>query len=398
MARLSYMLSVAVAVLAAFLGFTSCEALVEEVMEVSVKTSVVGGDSGQMFVSVKCDGEWTLSLTSGTGTVDWARLCVTSGSGDLNNVVLSYEKNTTNGSRSMMIDLVSGTSKVSCKVTQTAEVSDSGNGSGNGSGSSSGDGPDGGMNLSSTGWLELPDMGDSSLDYYTHSFTMGGKKYRNYSFGWSQKDLVSLWVAYPLCKMYSSGSAGRTDEWAYDPLLGSSSSNPGPGYGGDYARGHQLPSGDRQCCVEANQQTFYGTNITPQLNSHNGGIWLDLENKVRTLADKADTMYVVTGCVVKNSTTFTQDTDKRKMTVPTAYFKALLRYSKSSTLGQWNMAGFYLEHRSYNEALSKKHCMSIDELEKITGLDFFVNLPAKIGKDQAAQLEAADPADSNIWW
>lgn len=116
------------------------------------------------------------------------------------------------------------------------------------------------------------------------------------------------------------------------------------------------------------------------------------------MAEKADTMYVVTGCVVKNSTTFTQDTDKRKMTVPTAYFKALLRYSKSSTLGQWNMAGFYLEHRSYSESLSKKHCMSIDELEKITGLDFFANLPAKIGKDQAAQLEAADPSGSNVWW
>lgn len=398
MARLSYMLSLTVVALAAFLGFSSCEALVDEVMEVSVKSPVVSSDSGQMFVSVRCDGEWTLSLTSGAGAVDWASLSVTSGSGDLNNIVLSYEKNTANGSRSLMIDLVSGTSMVSCKVTQAAAVSESEPGGGPGSGSGSGNGSGNGMNLSNTGWMELPDMSDTSLDYYTHSFTMGGKKYRNYSFGWSQKDLVSVWVAYPLCKMYSSGNAGRTDEWAYDHLLGSSSSNPGPGYGGSYARGHQLPSGDRQCCVEANAQTFYGTNITPQLNAHNEGIWLELENKVRTMAEKADTMYVVTGCVVKNSTTFTQDTDKRKMTVPTAYFKALLRYSKSSTLGQWNMAGFYLEHRSYSESLSKKHCMSIDELEKITGLDFFANLPAKIGKDQAAQLEAADPSGSNVWW
>ena len=41
------------------------------------------------------------------------------------------------------------------------------------------------------------------LEYYTHSFKMGGRTYRNYSFGWSQKDRIALWVAYPLCKLYT---------------------------------------------------------------------------------------------------------------------------------------------------------------------------------------------------
>jgi endonuclease G len=86
------------------------------------------------------------------------------------------------------------------------------------------------------------------------------------------------------------------------------------------------------------------------------------------------------------------------MTVPVAYFKALLRYSKSSTLGQWSGAAFYLEHKVYSEALGKKHSMSIDELEEITGIDFFANLPAKIGESQAAAIEAADPSQSAIWW
>lgn len=250
----------------------------------------------------------------------------------------------------------------------------------------------------SADWLELPDMSDVSLDYHSHSFNMGGKNYRNYSFAWSRKDLVSVWVAYPLCRMHLKGNSGRTEEWACDPLLGSLSSNPGPGYGGKYARGHQLPSADRKCCTEANLQTFYGTNITPQLDSHNGGIWLELEEKVRNIAMDSDTLYVVTGCLVKNSRTYTHDTDGKRMTVPEAYFKALLRYDRSSVSGQWSMAGFFLEHRDYKEPLSEVHSMSIDELEEITGLDFFVNLPARTGPERAAMLEASDPKETNVWW
>ena len=242
-------------------------------------------------------------------------------------------------------------------------------------------------------------MDDPALGYYSHSFKMDdGKTYRNYSFGWSQKDRVALWVAYPLCKFYTNGSAGRTNAWALDPLLGEDSAAPFGGYAGSYARGHQIPSADRQCCYDANAQTFYGTNMTPQLNAHNEGIWADLEGKVRGWADTSDTTYVVTGVTVSASSKKEEDSYGNSVTIPDAYFKAILKYSKSSTLGTWNAAAFYLEHRAYSGSITKSHSMSIDELEEITGIDFFVNLPAKVGEEQAAKLEAADPASSSAWW
>ena len=271
----------------------------------------------------------------------------------------------------------------------------------NGSGDNgSGDGGDdsGSSDLAVTGWLELPAMDNPDLGYYTHSFKMNGNTYRNYSFGWSQKDRVALWVAYPLCKLYTNGSAGRTNAWALDPLLGNDSAAPFGGYAGDYARGHQLPSADRQCCYDANAQTFYGTNMTPQLNEHNERIWADLESKVRGYANTSDTTYVVTGVMVSSSSKKERDSYGQSVTIPDAYFKAVLKYSKSSTLGAWNAAAFYLEHRAYSGSVSKEHSMSIDELEEMTGIDFFVNLPAKIGEEQAAKLEAADPANSSVWW
>ena len=42
--------------------------------------------------------------------------------------------------------------------------------------------------------------------------------------------------------------------------------------------------------------------------------------------------------------------------------------------------------------------MSVDDLEKKLNIDFFVNLPAKVGEETAARIEAENPADISWWW
>lgn len=383
----------------ALLAFSCTKQDAEVTLDVSAEYPTLSAKAGEIFVRVRSNSEWTAYLADdNTGSpIDWARLNATSGSGD-RNLILSYDANThETQARKVRITVSCGKIAKMVTVEQVA------------AGVQPEPDPDPvppSTDLSKVNWMELPAMDDPDLGYYSHSFEMNGQTYRNYSFGWSQKDLVSLWVAYPLCSMYTIKNVSRTDEWAYDPLLGKDSSAPFSYYGrlspgskenDPYARGHQLPSADRLCCREANVQTFYGTNMTPQLFDHNGGIWSDLEGKVRNIAEKSDTTYVVTGCIVEGGKTV-YDFDDKKMTVPTAYFKALLRYSRSSTLGQWNAAAFYLEHRVYSEGLGKQHSMSIDELEEITGLDFFVNLKDKVGEEQAKAIEAADPAASSVWW
>lgn len=248
-----------------------------------------------------------------------------------------------------------------------------------------------------TDWMELPAMDNDAYGYYSHSFSMKNNVYRNYSFAWSQKDLVSVWMAYPLCKTYTDKVVDRTDAWNYDPILGPElSCAPFSGYAGDYARGHQVPSADRLCCREANEQTFYGTNIIPQLNEHNEGIWQNLENRIREIANASDTTYVVTGCVVEGSKEITTDSDGKNITVPVAYYKAVLRYKKGDA-DVWTGAAFYTEHKNYTSHDLKPVSMSIDELEEITGHDFFVNLPGKIGDDAAAAVESQKPTDYKVW-
>lgn len=241
-------------------------------------------------------------------------------------------------------------------------------------------------------WMELPSMKDASLGYYYHDFEMNSRTYRNYSFGWDDTNKVAFWIAYPLCSMYSNKKVNRSDAWALDPLLGDASPYPGPGYAGDYDRGHQVPSGDRLCCYDANAQTFYGTNMTAQSNSLNGGSWENLETNIRNFAVGSDTTYVVTGCYVKDSYEWTTDTNGMRLKVPTAYFKAVLVLKN----GNWTGGAYWTPHFGFSSSYVS-WAISIDALEQKTGLDLFVNLPSKIGQSAADTIEAAKPGNSR-WW
>ena len=386
---------------------SSCEkpANVKEVPEVSIKNQTVASGKGQQFVNVKCGGDWTLALVSEDGEVDWATLSTYSGFGNQTNVKLSYDVNATEKSRELTIYLDNGSKTVSCSMLQLPSgqhpEDDPDTGGDNGSGT--GDPDQGSMDLTKTGWLELPAMDDPDLRYYAHHFEMNGKSYRNYSFGWSNENYSAVWVAYPLCKMYTNGSNSGGD-WEANPLFSSDyqpNFTKSFGFSQGYERGHQIANADRKCCYEANQQTYYFTNATLQHKDFNGPVWGVLEGNMRGAANSADTLYVVTGCVLPKSPRYITDYDGHKVPIPSGYFKAALRYHKASTQSVWMGAAFYLDHdasKYSSKQITKSESMSIAELEDKLGMDFFVNLPAMVGADKAAAIENQDPDTfSSVW-
>ena len=95
------------------------------------------------------------------------------------------------------------------------------------------------------------------------------------------------------------------------------------------------------------------------------------------------------------------DNNGKRVAIPTAYYKAVLRYSKSSSsygYGGYCGAAIYLEHKRYSSsAVTSSMLISIDELEDILGMDLFVNLPKVIGEEMSAKVEAQDPQKVGIW-
>lgn len=252
-------------------------------------------------------------------------------------------------------------------------------------------------------WLELPETkDDDGLDFYTHDQITDGKTIRSWSFDYDSKALLSHWIAYPLNKKLK-GNGSRSDQWGLDPKVPASKqpvlyttykSNNGK----KYDRGHQIPSADR-LDYEANVKTFYFTNMTPQLSGLNQASWANLETRVREWSESFDTLYVVTGCSVKGSTEVAYDNDGKAVTVPTGYYKALLGYKKSGSVGNSSQNGgyigcaFWFDHVDYAGDFMTK-AMSISELEEKTGVNFFVNLPAATDAAKAKAIEE----NRDSWW
>ena len=344
-------------------------------VSVTLKNATGDCDKGSVFVVANCISQWELELDFG-GKDSWATLSHTSGQGYKSNIQLSYKENTTGKSRSLRIILTSGYKMSETVFTQNSTQQEK---------------HDYKAAYTKCGWLELPETKeDDNLDWCCHYFNHNGKTKRNYSFYYSYADYVSLWVAYPL-NLDLIGSGSRTDEWAYDPLIPKELQiNVKDGGISGYDRGHQLPSADRYS-GNSNPQTFYSTNVTPQRGAFNQHIWLGVEGIIRNWApdSKYDTLYVVTGCTVKGSTKKATDRSGHSVTVPTAYWKACLKYTASG----WTACGIWLDHYTSASYITRNDLFSIDELENKIGIDLFVNLPSKIGDSQAALVESTKPTE-----
>ena len=121
--------------------------------------------------------------------------------------------------------------------------------------------------------------------------------------------------------------------------------------------------------INAYNDTFFTSNISPQTHDFNGGVWNRLEQKVRYWATKYDGVYVITAGVLKpNLKTIGQE----HVLVPNYFYKILLDNSN----GQYKMIAFLVPNVKSNKPLYE-FVVSVDSIEKMTGIDFFPKLDDK---------------------
>lgn len=393
----------ALSLIAASCGGTSGTSKEEPLVPptVSIKTQSVSGEAGSQFLSVSSTGNWTIVTSA-----PWLTVSPATGSGNSNTVVLSYTENT-DAVRTASVTISSPGGTATASITQNKLVVPVPPSPGPGDDPSQQEENGYGFKTAPHKWLELPETPEGdSLEFFSHYMSLGGATVRNYSFDWDYDNLVAPWVAYPLCAG-NIGSGSRTDQWGLDPLLPDTKQ---PilysAYSGFGSRGHQIPSADR-LNKDANIQTFYFTNMTPQDYDFNGGIWANLENQVRTWAKKTgttagtDTLYVVTGCFIGSSTRKARDNAGKAVAIPEAYFKALLRYKNNESVGHkgFMACAFWMENENkYGSKITKELSLSIADLEKKLGYKLFVNLDAKVGAETAKAIKEENPASVSWWW
>jgi endonuclease G len=182
---------------------------------------------------------------------------------------------------------------------------------------------------------------------------------------------VPNWVLYELNYAETLGNIPRKNSFAVDPEVPDSVMAQLTDYrNSGYDRGHMAPAGDMKWDAKAMEESFYTTNICPQNHNLNSGDWKELEEQVRDWAIKNEKVYVVCGPIVKKNYA---TVGANNVAVPDSFYKVVLMYRD----GNWRSLGFVFANKSGNKPLDT-YAKSVDEVEKLTGLDFFSVLPDEI--------------------
>lgn len=226
--------------------------------------------------------------------------------------------------------------------------------------------------------MEFPKLKDGTNVIIVHTLSSGEV---NYSVEYDTQKKSTRWSCYEL---YGSNRETHTKRWyagegedqyPQNPLLDKQYRwESDPFWRSGYDHGHLCPSADRLNSLEANKQTFYLTNMMPQVNGFNAKVWANMENWVRkqiTITSK-DTLFVVKGGTIDNASQYTTlARTGGNMIVPKYYYMAVLMRNSDG----YKAMGFWIEHKASNATDLSPYVVNINRLEQLTGIDFFCNLP-----------------------
>ena len=207
--------------------------------------------------------------------------------------------------------------------------------------------------------------------------------HNHYSLSYSEADEQAEWVAYELKKSHIVNADFKRPYFEVDPSVKTASAHWRNYKKSGYDRGHLCPAADREFSKEAYNETFLTSNITPQRHDFNAGVWNRLEQKTRTWAKKYDGVYVITGGVLKDKM---GAIGTENVTVPESFYKIVYDHSN----GNPKMIAFLMNHVESKKSLSS-FVTSVDQIEKLTGIDFFPELDDALEN----KLEASD--SSSEW-
>ena len=210
----------------------------------------------------------------------------------------------------------------------------------------------------------------------------------NFCTEWDTQKKSQRWSCYQMYNGNTGGNVGRYQEgYPYDDQLDYANyftmgdGTPyDPFWSSGYDHGHICPSADRQYSKDANRQTFFLTNMQPQRNVFNAGVWAAMEQQVRNWnrASFRDTLYVCKGGTIDRDDQISR-TLSNGLIVPKFFFMALLCKNSSG----YRALGFWIEHKDKESDYPKDnlgnyrlttYVTNIRELETLTGIDFFCNL------------------------
>jgi len=204
-----------------------------------------------------------------------------------------------------------------------------------------------------------------------------------YTLSYNEEHEQADWVSYQLfADSLRLEKFPRKNNYRKDSRIKTGSASLTDYVGSGFDRGHLAPAADFSYSEFALSQSFFMSNMSPQSPSFNRGIWKKLENKVREWTMENDHLYVVTGPIFnKNNNTI----GKNKVSVPEMYYKVILDIDKPGI----KAIGFLMKNEKSSENLAS-FVVTIDEIEALTGLDFFPTMSDELESTLESSLMTGD--------
>lgn len=206
----------------------------------------------------------------------------------------------------------------------------------------------------------------------------------NYTLKYNEKFEQAEWVAYELTSDEVLGNTKRKDSFKADTGISTGSASLKDYKGSGYDRGHLAPAADMKMSSGSMRESFFMSNMSPQLPGFNRGIWAKLESYVRTWAFDNESIYVVTGPVLTKDTYPT--IGDNEVAIPEYYYKVIIDYTGVEVKG----IGFILPNSKGSKPL-QEYAVTINDVEEFTGIDFYPALPDTIEES----LESA--VNTSLW-
>lgn len=203
--------------------------------------------------------------------------------------------------------------------------------------------------------------------------------YEGFSLSFNKKMHVPNWVVWELTGEEVAGTYPRKDNFRGDDNVAGSAEKWDYSYSG-YDRGHMAPAGDLKWSKKAMDESFYMTNMCPQAKSLNTGAWKRLEEKCRQWATIDGAIIIVCGPVLTDP--INEYIGDSRVAVPQRFFKVILSPYADEPRG----IGFIMPNSKVPGGMQAA-AVSIDEVERVTGLDFFSSLPDEIENKVESQCK-----------
>jgi endonuclease G len=219
-----------------------------------------------------------------------------------------------------------------------------------------------------------------------------------YSLAYVEKYEQARWVAHIILPDVVNGTVTRTNDFRIDEKVKTGSAVEADYFlkkmkadssweydAFGYDRGHLAPSADFRWSAVALSESYYYSNMSPQLADFNRGKWGELEDAIRGYLynNPGTELYVVTGPVLKEGLAKIER-GVNKVSIPQQYFKVVADFNKKKAIG------FLLPNEAISKSL-KTFATDINSIETLTGLNFFNKVP------EALQEELEKQSDPTAW-